>query len=74
MPHHKRGTPEWLQEQEESKKSVERFFEDTVGPYDPNAPKTIRTYINPNSGLLTQIPPEDQRPIPDDTGLFQKHK
>lgn len=70
----KRGTPEWKKEQRESAASVEAYFTDVVGPYDPNAPDTIRVAINPNSGMVEQILPEDQQPIPDDTGLFQKRK
>ena len=45
---------------------------DTVGPYDPNALNTVKLSINPKSGLLENITPEDQRPIEDTTGLFQK--
>lgn len=70
----KRGTPEREEERRQSQASVEAYFTYVVGPYDPNAPTTVRVYIDPNSGLMTQIPPEDQQLIPDDTGLFQKRK
>jgi len=71
----KRGTPEWEEELRQSQASVEAYFTYVVGPYDPNAPPTVRVHINPNSGLVTQMPSEDQQPIPDTTGLFQKtHK
>lgn len=72
MPHPKWGTPEWIQEQEESRRSVKNYFTNVIGPYDPNAPSTVNVYINPKSGLLENIPPEDQQPIEDTTGLFQK--
>lgn len=66
------GTEQWIKEEQESKQSVKRYFMDTVGPYDPNALNTVKLSINPKSGLLENITPEDQRPIEDTTGLFQK--
>jgi len=64
------GTAAWEAEHQASQASVEAYFRDVVGPYNPNAPTTVRVFINPNSGMVEQMPEED--PVLDDTGLFQR--